>query len=268
MVPGSGILNSWLAGPRWQLVAASVRSTAWTATKLSERAREWDGEWTTDRHDIRKESVKVNRQFIAQWSKKRERWKALTWVKLKVMGRKGSRNTKVCWSGWNRTSWEVNNTGWAFEALIFRSEKRMTLAQTMNFFCLPSLMKKWSSLSAVFFKDILPIISGFMNVGHNYLILIYCTSCYTLYFMATLQPCAAVWNLNVIQFKSIQLHGSLCKHIKSCLILGAVFIASSMWLGFRIQSNSYLNWEPRRYPIQPRNSENDSDSLYNAENSI
>ena len=63
-------------------------------------------------------------------------------------------------------------------------------------------------------------------------------------------------------------HGSLCKHMKSCLILGAVFIASSMWLGFRIQSNSYLNWEPRRYPIQRRNSENDSDSLYNAENSI
>lgn len=143
MVPGPGILNSWLARPRWQLVAASVSSAAWTTTKLSERAREREREWTTARHDIRKESEKVNRQFIAQWSKKRERWKALTWVKLRVIGRKGNRNTKVCWSGRNWTSWKVNNTGWAFEALIFRSEKWMTLAQTMTFFGLPSLWKKY-----------------------------------------------------------------------------------------------------------------------------
>ena len=33
MAPGPGILNSWLAKPRWQLVAASVRSAAWKATK-------------------------------------------------------------------------------------------------------------------------------------------------------------------------------------------------------------------------------------------
>lgn len=63
--------------------------------KLSASARGRErGEWTTDRRDIRKESEKVNRQFIAQWSKKGERWKALTWVKLRVMGRKGNRNTK------------------------------------------------------------------------------------------------------------------------------------------------------------------------------
>lgn len=38
-VSGPGIPDSWLAGPRWQLVAASVRSAAWTTTKLSERVR-------------------------------------------------------------------------------------------------------------------------------------------------------------------------------------------------------------------------------------
>lgn len=96
--------------------------------------REREREWTTDRHDIRKESGKVNRQFIAQWSKKRERWKALTWVKLRVIGGKGNWNTKVCLSGRNWTSWKVNNTGWAFEALILRSWEGNGISSDCDFF--------------------------------------------------------------------------------------------------------------------------------------
>lgn len=130
------------------------------------RGTEW--KWTTDRHDIRKESEKVDRQFIAQWSKKRERWKALTWVKLRVIDRKRNRNTKVCWSGRNWTSWKVNNTGGAFEATILRSEKWMRLVQTLTFYGLPSLIEKVFLLFFIRKHKPWLIIGRFNNVVSNY----------------------------------------------------------------------------------------------------
>lgn len=62
------------------------------------REREGRSDWAKANHRIQKKSEKVIRQFIAQWSKKGERWKPPTWVKLRVIARKGNRNIKV-WGG-------------------------------------------------------------------------------------------------------------------------------------------------------------------------
>lgn len=139
----------FLVGPASVTVGGSFCQERRTDNRETVRGTEW--KWTTDRRDIRKESEKVNGQFIAQRSKKRERWKALTWVKLRVIDRKRNRNTKVCWSGRNWTSWKVNNTGGAFEAPILRSEKWMRLVQTLTFFWSAKPNKKSILLILYFF---------------------------------------------------------------------------------------------------------------------
>lgn len=139
----------WQDFTQWRLVLARLNLVLATATvgcqeryacarpQSCQRMKEWG----TKRCDIQKKSDRRGEQAIhcTLWSKKQKKKdERLTWVKLNVMARMGNISTKVRWSGRNWTSRKVNNTGWAYESLILRSERRMTLAEAMTSFHLLS----------------------------------------------------------------------------------------------------------------------------------